>query len=42
MVMLPNRRSMRNRSLADPTREFEDIYQRMGELVVFQPAGEAW
>jgi HSP20 family protein len=24
---------MRNRSLADPTREFEDIYQRMGQLM---------
>ena len=33
MVMLPTRRSMRNRSLADPTREFEDIYRRMGELM---------
>ncbi|HEY2314057.1 MAG TPA: Hsp20/alpha crystallin family protein [Streptosporangiaceae bacterium] len=33
MVMLPTRRSMRNRSLADPTREFEDIYQRMGQLM---------
>ena len=33
MVMLPTRRSMLNRSLADPTREFEDMYQRMGELM---------
>jgi HSP20 family protein len=33
MVMLPTRRSMRNRSLADPSREFEDLYQRMGQLM---------
>ena len=33
MVMLPTRRSARNRSLTDPTREFEDVYQRMGQLM---------
>jgi len=33
MVMLPTRRSPRNRSLTDPTQEFEDIYQRMGQLM---------
>lgn len=33
MVMLPARRHLRNRSLGDPTREFEDIYQRMGQLM---------
>jgi len=33
MVMLPTRRSPRNRSLANPTREFEDIYERMGQLM---------
>lgn len=33
MAMLPARRSGRNLTLIDPTREFEDIYDRMGQLV---------
>jgi HSP20 family protein len=33
MAMLPARRSGRNVTLLDPTREFEDIYDRMGQLV---------
>lgn len=33
MVMLPARRRPWNPSLGDPTREFEDIYQRMGQLM---------
>ena len=32
MVLLPTRRSPRNRSLADPTRELEDIYERVGQF----------
>ena len=30
MARLPARRSARNIALVDPSREFEDIYQRMG------------
>jgi hypothetical protein len=33
MGMLPACRSMRNRSLTDPTREFEGSYQRIGQLM---------
>jgi HSP20 family protein len=33
MAMLPTRRSGRNLTLIDPTREFEDIYDRMGQLM---------
>jgi len=34
MAMLPSRRgSGRNLTLIDPTREFEDIYDRMGQLM---------
>ena len=35
MAMLPARRSGQNISLIDPTREFEDIYDRMGQLMNF-------
>ena len=31
MAQLPARRSARNITLADPSREFEDIYDRMGQ-----------
>jgi HSP20 family protein len=33
--MLPVRRSGRNTSLVNPSREFEDIYDRMGQLMNF-------
>jgi HSP20 family protein len=33
MAMLPARRSGQNLSLIDPSREFEDIYDRMGQLM---------
>jgi hypothetical protein len=33
MAQLPARRSGRNITLADPSREFEDIYDRMGQLI---------
>src|ERR1700757_1874167 len=35
MAALPVRRSGRNTSLVNPTREFEDIYDRMGQLMNF-------
>jgi HSP20 family protein len=35
MAALPVRRSGRNTSLVNPSREFEDIYDRMGQLVNF-------
>jgi HSP20 family protein len=33
MAMLPSRRGGQNLTLIDPTREFEDIYDRMGRLM---------
>jgi HSP20 family protein len=33
MAQLPARRSARNITLVDPSREFEDIYDRMGQLM---------
>jgi hypothetical protein len=33
MAQLPGRLSARNTSLVDPSREFEDIYDRMGQLM---------
>lgn len=33
MAMLPARRSGQNISILDPSREFEDIYDRMGQLM---------
>jgi HSP20 family protein len=33
MAMLPARRRGQNLTLIDPTREFEDIYSRMGQLM---------
>jgi hypothetical protein len=33
MAQLPGRRSARNIILADPSREFDDIYDRMGQLM---------
>ena len=33
MAQLPARRSARNITLVDPSREFEDIYERMGQLM---------
>lgn len=33
MAALPARRSGQNLTLVDPSREFEDIYSRMGQLV---------
>lgn len=33
MTMLPARRSRRNLTLVNPSREFEDIYDRMGQLM---------
>ena len=33
MAQLPARRSVRNITLVDPSREFEDIYDRMGQLM---------
>lgn len=33
MAQLPARRRTRNITLVDPTREFEDIYDRMGQLM---------
>jgi HSP20 family protein len=33
MAMLPARRSGQQMTLIDPSREFEDIYSRMGQLV---------
>ena len=35
MAALPVRRSGRNTSLVNPTHEFEDIYDRMGQLMNF-------
>ena len=35
MATLPVRRSGRNTSLVNPSREFEDIYDRMGQLMNF-------
>jgi HSP20 family protein len=35
MAMLPARRGGQNLSLVDPSREFEDIYDRMGQLMSF-------
>jgi HSP20 family protein len=35
MAALPARRGGRNPSLVNPTREFEDIYDRMGQLMNF-------
>jgi HSP20 family protein len=35
MATLPVRRGGRNTSLVNPTREFEDIYDRMGQLMNF-------
>ena len=35
MAMLPTRRSGQHPALIDPTREFEDIYDRMGQLMNF-------
>ncbi len=35
MAQLPTRRNTRSIVLADPTREFEDIYDRMGQLINF-------
>ena len=42
MATLPVRRGGRNTSLVNPTREFEDIYDRMGQLVMWAvcPTGE--
>lgn len=50
MAQLPARRGARNITLVDPSREFEDIYDRMGQLmsmafgdVAFTPAlAAAW
>jgi hypothetical protein len=33
MVQLPARRSARTITLVDPSRSFEDIYHRMGQLM---------
>jgi len=33
MARLPARRGARNITLVDPSREFEDIYDRMGQLM---------
>ena len=33
MAQLPARRSARNITLVDPSQEFEDIYDRMGQLM---------
>lgn len=33
MAMLPARRSGQNLAVVDPSREFEDIYERMGQLM---------
>ena len=35
MAMLPARRSGRNLTVVNPSREFEDIYDRMGQLMNF-------
>ena len=35
MAMLPARRGGQNLTLVDPSREFEDIYDRMGQLMSF-------
>ncbi len=35
MASLPIRRTGRNQTLMNPTREFEDIYDRMGQLMNF-------
>src|SRR5260370_9179024 len=35
MALLPARRSGQNLTLIDPSREFEDIYDRMGQLMNF-------
>ncbi len=39
MASLPVRRSGRNQTLMNPTREFEDIYDRMGQLMNFAFGG---
>jgi HSP20 family protein len=35
MALLPGRRGGQNLTLVDPSREFEDIYDRMGQLMNF-------
>ena len=44
MAKLPARSSGRNMTLIDPSREFEDIYDRMGQLVnvALGDLGSAW
>jgi HSP20 family protein len=37
MAMLPARRTGRTLTLTDPSREFEDIYERMGQLMNAAP-----
>ncbi len=37
--LLPVRRSGRNQNLMNPSREFEDIYDRMGQLMNFAFGG---
>ena len=39
MASLPIRRTGRNQTLMNPTREFEDIYDRMGQLMNFTFGG---
>ncbi|MGC1348890.1 MAG: hypothetical protein WA858_03805 [Xanthobacteraceae bacterium] len=41
MASLPIRRTGRNQTLMNPTREFEDIYDGMGQLTVTVPKSEA-
>jgi HSP20 family protein len=41
MASLPVRRSGRNPTLVNPSREFEDIYDRMGQLMNFAFGGLA-
>ena len=38
-TLLPVRRSGRNQNLMNPSREFEDIYDRMGQLMNFAFGG---
>jgi HSP20 family protein len=44
MAQLPARQSARNATMIDPSREFEDIYDRMGQLITMAfgdlPAGQ--
>ena len=44
MAQLPARQSARNVTMIDPSREFEDIYDRMGQLITMAfgdlPAGQ--